>query len=666
MGSGKKKQPSYSAATSTIEPAIAVLEPLPAAPAQAEPQESPELSLATESLEEVAEPDADVLVDIEPAHGPIDYGDPSELVTPITEHFADEVLAAGAPGKPLLLGGADVEDMTAVVVGYHSGEGNRFVLHAKVRPEAEEKLLDALSATEPKTTFVEKQVQAHGRLPLDVDKGLYEQLAKVAKSVNHHIGEGSVIPPHTDEAMAKLETELIDLSQKLTITSQDAEMIAAYAQALDVVKKAASTKTKSAWIPPYEATYEKTVKEEVVLPPDPDAMQGLPAKLRDATKLDATEEGGVSTWDGTTRKPMKGKEYLIDLGDGYQAIYRSHAKAHQVPFSRQGTLEVLAPKGAGPDALLPHLEKLNLQSAPATKAEAELMYLERNVWAQRLTKDPGYQKIQQEAKTLVDTEFEKVAHEVPYSELYGVDQAQLNELARSLALRAERRVIPARTAMLKRFFEERTGLPSGGLEKLPAYRPEPQQGPGFLTWWRFDHSPEQIRKAVGTKRIVHELTSGNKVKTLCQLIESGGLLASTDVRARMGVHVHSMSPDADQHTGGAAYVFTRIRGKGAKCDLEWDPETVLSRSDWFAYPSDHYGAINTSDHHYSSHSFTTDPATLTTYNGSSNEVMFKNGLPVLGPNGVRRIWVASESERQQILASLAKVGGDRDRRPACG
>jgi hypothetical protein len=284
------------------------------------------------------------------------------------------------------------------------------------------------------------------------------------------------------------------------------------------------------------------------------------------------------------------------------------------------------------------------------------MYLERNVWAQRLTKDPGYQKIQHEAKALTDAEFEKVAHEVPYSELAGMDQSGLSGLARSLALRAERRVIPARTAMLKRFFEDRMELPSGGLEKLPTYRPKPEQGPGFLTWRRFDHSPEQIRKAVGTKKVVHELTSGNKVKTLCQLIESGGLLASTDVRARMGVHVHSMSPDADQHTGGAAFVFTRVRGKGAKCDLEWEPETVLSRSDWFAYPSDHYGAINPSDHHYSSHSFTTDPSTLATYNGSSNEVMFKNGLPVLGPRGVRRIWVASESERQQIFASLAKVG----------
>jgi hypothetical protein len=677
MGSGKKKQPSYDVSESTIAPAIAVLDPTPATVLPVDVPEAAAPAVESSQVVDAAvlappvnepaqvvsaeEPDQDpeLAAALEPTTGPLPgvvSSAPDDLVTPIAEGFSAEVIAAGAPGKPILLGGADVEDMTAVVVGYQSGDGNRFVLHTKVRPETEEKVIDALSATEPKTTLVEKQVEAQGRLPLDVDKGIYEQLAKVTKSVNHHIGEGTEIPAHTTEAMSGLHTDLLELSQKLAISPQDAEMISAYAKALDQVRKAAETKVKSPWVPPFEATHMKTVKEEVVLPPDPDALQGLPAKLRDATKLAALEEGGVASWDGATGKPGKGKEYLIDLGNGYQAIYRSHTKSHQVPFSRQGTLEVVAPKGAGAEALLPQLEKLNIQSAPATKEEAELMYLERNVWAQRLTKEPGYLKIQQESKSLNDAEFEKVAHEVPYSEIAGMDQSQLNALARSLALRAERRVIPTRTAMLKRFFEDRMGLAEGGLEKLPTYHPEPESGPGFLTWRRFDRSAEQIHKAVGTKKIVHELTSGNKVGTLCQMIESGGLLASTDVRARMGVHVHSMSPDADQHTGGAAYVFTRVRGKGAKCDLEWDPENVLSRSDWFGYPSDHYGAINPSDHHYSSHSFTTDPAKLASFKGSSNEVMFKNGLPLLGPRGVRRMWVAGESERQQVMAALAKVG----------
>src|SRR6266536_2465957 len=264
MGSGKKKQPSYDVSSSTIAPAIAVLDPTPTtassvevpeatAPTVESPQNidvavlAPPVDEPTQvvSVDELSQ-DLELAAALEPTGPPpaVVSSAPDDLVTPIAEGFSAEVLAAGAPGKPLLLGGADVEDMTAVVVGYQSGEGNRFVLHTKVRPEAEEKLIDALSATEPKTTLVEKQVEAQGRLPLDVDKGLYEQLAKAAKSVNHHIGEGSVIPHHTAEAMAKLETELLELSQKLAISSRDAEMISAYAQALDLVKKAAATKTK--------------------------------------------------------------------------------------------------------------------------------------------------------------------------------------------------------------------------------------------------------------------------------------------------------------------------------------------------------------------------------------------------------------------------------------
>src|SRR6266511_1109446 len=295
MGSGKKKQPSYDVSSSAIAPAIAVLDPTPATAPSVEVPEA--TASAVESSQDVdaavlappvnqpaqvvsaEEPsqDLELAAALAPTTGPLPAvvsSAPDSLVTPIAEGFSAEVIAAGAPGKPILLGGADVEDMTAAVVGYQTGEGNRFVLHTKVRSEAEEKLIDALSATEPKTTLVEKQVDAQGRLPLDVGNGLYEQLAKVAKSVSHHIGEGTEIPAHTTEAASKLDKDLLELSQKLAIRPQDAEMISAYAQALDQVKEAAGTKVKSAWVPPFETTYTKTVKEEVVLPPDPDALQG--------------------------------------------------------------------------------------------------------------------------------------------------------------------------------------------------------------------------------------------------------------------------------------------------------------------------------------------------------------------------------------------------------
>lgn len=661
MGSGTKKRPSYETPAT-----IAVAAPPEEGTAPSE--QAPEASLlpgpegGQAPTEEIVAPTGAHEEPPEPAAGeprgkepPAGSPGPTDPVTPLGEGFAWQVVSAGAPGKPLLVGGQDLEDMTAVVVAYRTGDDHRFVLHAKVRSEAEAKLLEAVSSTEAKTALVEREVEVEGRLPLDTEAGLYEQLAKVAKSVNHHVGKGDPVPHHTTEALGKLEGQLAELGAKPGLSPAEHEMLSAYSGAVQQLRTACETKQKSPWISPFQATFTKTVTEEVVLPPDPGAP-GLPAKLREATKIAAVEEQGTSRWDGASRKPGKGKEYLIDLGGGYQAIYRPYAKACGLPFSRQGTLEVVAPEGAGPEGLLARLPALNLQAELATREEAELMYLERNAWAQHLTKDPAYLEVQRRAKEVVERETEAIAHEVPPEELAGKGEAELAELARRLALRAERRAIPEKVRLLRRYFEERMGLPEGGLVKLPTYRPLPEVEQGYLVWGRFDQPQEKLRKAMAGKRIVHELTSGNKAATLCRLIESGGFLAATDVRSRMGIHVHSMSPEADQATGGASYVFTRVRGAGARCDLEWDPERVLWRSDWFAYPSDHYGAINPADHHYAGGSLTTDPATLATFNGSSNEVMFKNGLPVLGPHGVRRIWVGSETERQQVLAALAKVG----------
>src|SRR5258708_3658455 len=75
-----------------------------------------------------------------------------------------------------------------------------------------------------------------------------------------------------------------------------------------------------------------------------------PATLRDAGRinpsLDAT---GISSWDGKSRTSAHGKEYLVDLGDGYSAVYRPYAANDpaQHEFSLRGQLEVHAPTGAG-------------------------------------------------------------------------------------------------------------------------------------------------------------------------------------------------------------------------------------------------------------------------------------------------------------------------------
>src|SRR5437588_2920042 len=126
MGSGKKKQPSYDVSSSTIAPAIAVLDPATvqsvdvpeAAAPSVESSQVVDAAVLAPPVNEPAqvvsaeEPDQDLelAAAFEPTTGPLPAvvsSAPDDLVTPITEGFSAEVIAAGAPGKPLLLGGAD-------------------------------------------------------------------------------------------------------------------------------------------------------------------------------------------------------------------------------------------------------------------------------------------------------------------------------------------------------------------------------------------------------------------------------------------------------------------------------------------------------------------------------------------------------------------------------
>src|SRR6266542_882115 len=120
MGSGKKKQPSYQATESTIAPAIAVLEPVPdiVSPVTTGVVDTQSMdadsTLVADEPQEVVIPEpfvqeADATL-VEPQMESTSLAASlaaDELVTPVTDQFAAEVLGAGAPGKPMLLGGAE-------------------------------------------------------------------------------------------------------------------------------------------------------------------------------------------------------------------------------------------------------------------------------------------------------------------------------------------------------------------------------------------------------------------------------------------------------------------------------------------------------------------------------------------------------------------------------
>src|SRR5205823_6682921 len=112
---------------------------------------------------------------------------------------------AGEPGNvagvPLLVGGADLVDSVATVISYEGPGGPREVLHATVSEAAEGKLLEALALSEEKLVPITVEKEIDGRLPMDEQHQLFDQVEKAVKSVNHHLKSGDLVPPHTKESM---------------------------------------------------------------------------------------------------------------------------------------------------------------------------------------------------------------------------------------------------------------------------------------------------------------------------------------------------------------------------------------------------------------------------------------------------------------------------------
>lgn len=170
--------------------------------------------------------------------------------------------------------------------------------------------------------------------------------------------------------------------------------------------------------------------------------------------------------------------------------------------------------------------------------------------------------------------------------------------------------------------------------------------------------PGQSQGAFGKRGLNHRVTGGNIVEVLT----NGGVLACTERRRAMGIKPGTgTSEGGDMNSGGARSVFLRTgtkpsaSGHGGQ-SLHWDdPSELLRRSDWYAYNEDHFGSLNPASGH-STTGMTRDPATLAGFGGKGNEVMFKNGIDLLGAEAPSLIRCGSPAVRSQVLSLLATRG----------
>jgi hypothetical protein len=383
--------------------------------------------------------------------------------------------------------------------------------------------------------------------------------------------------------------------------------------------------------------------------------------MRDATRVAPTlDAAGVASWDGKSRSKASGKEYAVDLGDGFSAVYRPYevaGKATAADFSYRGALEVIAPPGAGhgPE-LVAKLGELNLVNRPLSKAEGEWAYLQRNVWAQQLDHHKGVAGALAESAGLDDAVTELLVAQRQH-EAIGMGDTELHRFARGLRLEAEARALPHKVRLVREAVAKATGWGSGAdLAASPGYDPAPRVSGGWLTWDRFDVAGliGDVDKAFGNRGLTHHVTGHN----LSDLLSSG-VLASSERRRLMGVASgKGMSEGSDMKSGGAKSVFLRVAdAPGAGPSLFWaDPSRLLRRSDWYAYSSDHFGSLNPQSGHSTSGQ-TRNPTTVAGFKGhSGNEIMFRHGIDLLGAEAPTRIKCSSATERSNILKMLKSRG----------
>ena len=564
-------------------------------------------------------------------------------------------------GAPLLLAaGADLEDGTASLIAYNGPGGAREVLVAYVTPDAEEKLMEALEVS-GKTIPVLVERELLDYLPQDV---FFASIEPAAKMVNKYLkhGTGDVAPAVASLSQVKSAIELRLSGSEAGEPERD--MLTSYLEQVDGYLGAATgpgkTGAKLPFVSKHKGLVTKLVTEHV---PAAATGAGLPALQRPVSRIHASINAkGAASWDGVARKETGGGvEYRVDLGEGYTAIYRPYTgnDGGHAAYSLRGALEVSAPPGPGHgQALVQRLQQLHLVSDPMSRDEAEVAYLRANIHALRLEKRAAIKKALAPRPDLEELAHLELLGERAH-ELAGASGLhELKHLSREIVLQAERRASVARLPELRDAVATALGRESGAaLTSSPGYDPVPRQSGGWHTWQRIDvgADPSATRKAFGKRGLVHSLSV-----PAAELIRNGGVLASTERRALMGVRSGiGMSEDSDKHTGGARSVFLRVSSLGSVGGdrLEWsDPTVLLRRTDWYAYPGDHFGATNPKSHNFSASSMTTDPLKLAAFNSHGNEVMIRHGIDLLGAEAPSRIRCSSSAKRDETLAALAARG----------
>lgn len=527
----------------------------------------------------------------------------TEALTPLTEEFVQDIVDSGWQGKAILLADDGIENMSALA---YKVDGDGTFLEMKLTREGDRRFLEALR---------ELGLEATGSDALDP---YWEEVLTVAKSYNYHLdpnspGYDGVLPPHTKQKIGELYKKLGHAALQEDLAAKHY-----YSYIAELAQEILGGKELGGMVGVRVKQFEGVAPKRRRDRPYTTKMDRvrLPSVRHRHGRIELTDEPG---------RQLPGQAIRIEFDKQTRAEYIAYNSTENGRiYSKQGLLRVQIDGDPTPEKInraLDHLRELGLDVRPATKEDIELMYLKKMAWVHKL-----------------DEEVESL----------------LAGLTREEQLKA-----------LRRFWSERLGVDD--VTKLPGYNPMPtyfEASPvlgrrgeyGWPRWYRFDLTPEDLEREMGDYYLVHKFTTGEPEDVLPIILEHNGYMISTEEKARVGVPIRGMSPIDDMASGGAEFVFLRIkpesRAKSTVYHLVFDKRLLLDM-DVIAYDDDYYGRT-TGDFIRTHRMISIDKWKWAADRREYNEVIVKRNMPLL--QYLEYVNAYNERHRERLIRIFKRYG----------
>lgn len=551
----------------------------------------------------------------------IEYVEPVKAVTPVSPVLADAVHTAGWQGKSVMVGGADIEDMNALV---YEIDGVGTVWDLKVRKTAQPNLLDVLGGPD-KFSLGTSAVTAP---PPPPDDPYWNDVLKIVKSYNTHMkagGDGIFPPANLDLAKKHLDNWQWTKGGDPAAAHHYDALKALYD---DVQANTFPGSLVGKTLEPYVAP--KAAPLPVAAPVAGSGSPLLNAKKGKNRTWGVRNVDGRLVPDTSTVQVRSATAIEIDAGPDVQVIYTPHTDS-STEYSDQGRLRIRVLGEASKDKLdraLDVLGQLGLDNKLATPEDVELLYLRKVSYAAGVDPD-------------------------------GVDIPGLTT--------------GERVQKFRDFWSKRMNV--ADVTKLPQYDPTPHydapswsaqrhgatEGVGIPRFRRFDITMEQLEREVPDLVLVHSLTGNvrSPLEFLQKALADNGSLVATETKFRLGIPVNSssgMSAGPDQASGGASYVFTRQRTEASANSSSYAfvfDKSALLDPDAIVYSGDNYGKV-TPENIANNRQRTVKDWQRISRGGGSDETIFKGTLSFA--DYLKHINVRTSTERNEVLDLFRKYG----------